>query len=300
MKMNKKEFIFLYDAKNTIPNGDPFTGEQRYDEESSKALVSDVRIKRYIRDFLDNDPFNEGDIVFYSDKTSKGTTEERKKELENLLNIKTLDELKEKCIDIRLFGVVTSEKKDNKLTGAVQFMMFNPSINKVDLVTTQNTTIMTSKSGKTQGSIATFSYVPYGLFIVTGYFNPIVGEENGVSERDIQKMIIALWQEINSKNTRSKNSQTSRLLIEINYKDNYSKIADLDEAFSVKDKEYRNFEEIKKDLDFSKLKELINKNKDIIESVNVYLDENSFSKDEFDFEVDTKFFTIKGLNIKEI
>lgn len=298
--MNKKEFIFLYDAKNTIPNGDPFTGEQRYDEESSKALVSDVRIKRYIRDFLDNDPFNEGDIVFYSDKTNKGTTEERKKELENLLNIKTLDELKEKCIDIRLFGVVTSEKKDNKLTGAVQFMMFNPSINKVDLVTTQNTTIMTSKSGKTQGSIATFSYVPYGLFIVTGYFNPIVGEENGVSERDIQKMIIALWQEINSKNTRSKNSQTSRLLIEINYKDNYSKIADLDEAVSVKDKEYRSFEEIKKDLDFSRLKKLINKNKDIIESVNVYLNENSFSKDEFDFEVDTKFFTIKGLNIKEI
>ena len=224
--MNKKEFIFLYDAKNTIPNGDSFTGEQRYDEEAQKALVSDVRIKRYIRDFLDNDPFNEGDIIFYSDKTSKGTTKDRKKELEKQYKIKSLDDLKEKCIDVRLFGVVTSETKDNKLTGAVQFMLFNPSINRVSLITTQNTTIMTSKSGNTQGSIATYSYLPYGLFMVLGYFNPIIGEENNVSENDIKKLIIALWQEINSKNTRSKNSQTSRLLFEINYKDNYSKITD--------------------------------------------------------------------------
>jgi len=299
--MNKKEFIFLYDAKNTIPNGDPFTGEQRYDEESRKALVSDVRIKRYIRDFLDNDPFCDGDVVFYSDKTSKGTTEDRKKELEEKFKLKTLDNVKEKCIDVRLFGIVTSEKKDNKLTGAVQFMLFNPSINEVSLITTQNTTIMTSKSGKTQGSIATYSYLPYGLFVVTGYFNPIVGKENGVSERDLEKMKIALWQEINSKNTRSKNSQTSRLLIEINYKDNYSKIADLDEAISVGNKEYREFSEIKEDLDFSKLFELINRNNDIIESVNIYLDENSFSKDDFNsLNVSKKFFTIKGLNIKEI
>ena len=295
--MNKKEFIFLYDAKNTIPNGDPFTGEQRYDEESKKALVSDVRIKRYIRDFLDNDPFNDGDIVFYSDKTSKGTTEERKKELK----IKSIDELKDKCIDVRLFGVVTSEKKDNKLTGAVQFMLFNPSINKVDLITTQNTTIMTSKSGNTQGSIATYSYVPYAIFVVTGYFNPIIGKENRVSKKDIEKMIISMWQEINSKNTRSKNSQTSRLLIEINYKDNYSKVADLDESIRVKDKEYRSFEEIKEDLDFSKMFEILNKNADLIESVNIYLDENSFSKDDFkDLNVNKNFFAIKGLDIKEI
>jgi len=299
--MNKKEFLFFYDAKNTIPNADPFTGEQRYDEESQKALVSDVRIKRYIRDFLDNDPFNENDVVFYSDKTSKGTTEDRKKELEKEYKLKTLDDVKQKCIDVRLFGIVTSEKKDNKLTGAVQFMLFNPSINKATLITTQNTTIMTSKSGNTQGSIATYSYLPYGLFLVTGYFNPIVGEENGVNERDLEKMKIALWQEINSKNTRSKNSQTSRLLIEINYKDNYSKITDLDEMIEVEDKEYRGFEEIKKDLDFSKLIDALNKNKELIESINIYLDENSFNKSEFDsLETNKNFFTIKGLEIKEM
>jgi len=192
-------------------------------------------------------------------------------------------------------------KNDNKLTGAVQFMLFNPSINKVSLITTQNTTIMTSKSGNTQGSIATYSYLPYGLFVVLGYFNPIMGEENKVSESDIKKMIVALWQEINSKNTRSKNSQTSRLLIEINYKDNYSKITDLDEKIKVKEKEYRSFEEIKKDLDFSEFFEVLNGNESIIENINIYLDKNSFNKEDFnDLKVPKKFFTIEGLEIKEI
>jgi CRISPR-associated protein Csh2 len=48
----KSEILFLYESKYSIPNGDPFTGEQRYDEESKRILVSDVRIKRFIRDYL--------------------------------------------------------------------------------------------------------------------------------------------------------------------------------------------------------------------------------------------------------
>ena len=48
----KSEIIFLYESKYSMPNGDPFTGEQRYDEETKKVLVSDVRIKRFIRDYL--------------------------------------------------------------------------------------------------------------------------------------------------------------------------------------------------------------------------------------------------------
>ena len=50
--LQKSEIIFLYESTYSIPNGDPFTGEQRYDEETKKILVSDVRIKRFIRDYL--------------------------------------------------------------------------------------------------------------------------------------------------------------------------------------------------------------------------------------------------------
>ena len=150
--MNKREFLFLYDAKDCIPNGDPFTGEQRYDEDTQTALVSDVRLKRYIRDFID---YNSGkewldenrDKIFYSDKSGKKTTGSRASEISpKKKNIDNLEDLKNKCIDVRLFGVVVAGKNsgeyNTQLTGAVQFKMFNRTLNKVFLPTTQNTSIM--------------------------------------------------------------------------------------------------------------------------------------------------------------
>lgn len=48
----KSEILFLYETSYNVPNGDPFTGEQRCDEETKKILVSDVRMKRFVRDYL--------------------------------------------------------------------------------------------------------------------------------------------------------------------------------------------------------------------------------------------------------
>jgi len=53
-EIKKSEILFLYETSYNIPNGDPFTGEQRYDEETMKILVSDVRIKRFIRTYLED------------------------------------------------------------------------------------------------------------------------------------------------------------------------------------------------------------------------------------------------------
>jgi CRISPR-associated protein Csh2 len=50
--VKRSDFLFLSTAVNCLPNGDPFTGEQRYDDVTSKILISDVRIKRYIRDYF--------------------------------------------------------------------------------------------------------------------------------------------------------------------------------------------------------------------------------------------------------
>jgi CRISPR-associated protein Csh2 len=50
--MQKRDFLFIYDNQYNTPNGDPFTGDQRYDEATEKVLVSDLRIKRFIRDRL--------------------------------------------------------------------------------------------------------------------------------------------------------------------------------------------------------------------------------------------------------
>ncbi len=317
-KMNKREFLFLYDAKDCIPNGDPFTGEQRYDEDTQTALVSDVRLKRYIRDYLDDNKDNtdflnkKTDIVFYSDKSGKKTTGSRAVELSAKQDdvAKNLEELKNKCIDVRLFGTVVAGKSDQyntQATGAVQFKMFNRTINKVFLPTTQNTSVMKSEEKKTQGSMATFSYLPYGLFSCVGYFNPKTGKENDTSEDDLKKMKIALWNEINTKNTRSKIGQQSRLLIEIEYNDDYYKIPDIEYSIKLDNEKkfkYRTFDEIKEDLNFDELEKFLNSSKELIKSLNIYIDTFSFEKDFLNFDEDlknkTKYFTIKGKEIKEL
>ncbi|HID00320.1 MAG TPA: type I-B CRISPR-associated protein Cas7/Csh2, partial [Piscirickettsiaceae bacterium] len=307
--MNKREFLFLYDAKDCIPNGDPFTGEQRYDEDTQTALVSDVRLKRYIRDFID---YNSGkewldenrDKIFYSDKSGKKTTGSRASEISpKKKNIDNLEDLKNKCIDVRLFGVVVAGKNsgeyNTQLTGAVQFKMFNRTLNKVFLPTTQNTSIMLSSKNNEQGAIATFSYLPYGLFSCIGYFNSNIGKENGVTEDDLDKMKIALWNEINTKNTRSKNSQQSRLMIEIEYIDDYYKIPDIEYSIGLKNEKkfkYRKFDDIKGDLDFSKLEKFLNNSKDFIKMVRIYIDKFSFNKDflkvDKELKGKVKYFTI--------
>ena len=72
--MKKSEILFLYETSYNIPNGDPFTGEQRYDEETKKILVSDVRIKRFIRTYLED---IEDEHIYVSDKTGVGKTDSK-------------------------------------------------------------------------------------------------------------------------------------------------------------------------------------------------------------------------------
>ena len=65
----KSEILFLYEGIYNEPNGDPFTGEQRYDEETKKILISDVRIKRYIRDYINQNDKTE-DIYVILDRSN--------------------------------------------------------------------------------------------------------------------------------------------------------------------------------------------------------------------------------------
>ena len=56
---NRAEIVFLFDATDANPNGDPLTEENRprVDEASQQAFVTDVRIKRTIRDYLDQQDY---------------------------------------------------------------------------------------------------------------------------------------------------------------------------------------------------------------------------------------------------
>jgi CRISPR-associated protein Csh2 len=291
--LKKSEIIFLYESKYSIPNGDPFTGEQRYDEETKKVLVSDVRIKRFIRDY-----FNErGEEVYVIlDRTN---VSKESKETGSAARMKTLrlkypnengNEILKKCIDVRLFGGIATEKQDKKskkeqesaekeerainITGPVQFAILNPSLNKVDLRIHQNTTVFPSSMKNDQGSIGTTTVVPYSINQIHGWINPYSAINSGLKESDIKKMLKALWESINNANTRTKSNQDSLLLLQIVYSDNDKKIYGADQLIKINPKNSKSEEGIRSlecfDFDFTKLIEI--SNIDTIDTIRFYSD----------------------------
>ena len=293
--MKKSEILFLYETSYNIPNGDPFTGEQRYDEETKKILVSDVRIKRFIRTYLED---IEGEHIYVSEKTGAGKTDSKgvltyiaQNEKWNPCQKTDIAEIMKGLIDVRLFGGIstltneeTKKIKVNKnectnghvqFTGPVQFAALNPSLNRVNLKMHQNTSHFTSKGDKAQGAIATTTLVPYSVVQIHGWINPTVAKSTDLKEDDLQKMFKALWYGTGGEGSsfsRSKVGQDSLLLLIIDYKENFDKLYGIDRTIklvpneSLKDEQIRSMDDYT--LDFSKLKDLAKNDK--IEKIRFY------------------------------
>ena len=287
--MKKSEILFLYETSYNIPNGDPFTGEQRYDEETKKILVSDVRIKRFVRTYLED---IEGEHIYVSEKTGAGKTDSKGVLtwiIENWnSNQKTnIAEIMKELIDVRLFGGISTLEKKMKVgktdftnghvqfTGPVQFASLNTSLNRVNLRMHQNTSHFTSKGDKAQGAIATTTLVPYSVVQIHGWINPTVAKNTDLKENDLQKMFKALWYGTGGEGSsfsRSKVGQDSLLLLVIDYKHNFDKLYGVDRTIklvpngSLKDEQIRSMDDYT--LNFTKLKELAKNDK--IEKIRFY------------------------------
>ena len=293
--MKKSEILFLYETSYNIPNGDPFTGEQRYDEETKKILVSDVRIKRFVRTYLED---IEGEHIYVSDKTGVGKTDSKgvltyiaQNEKWNPRQKTDIAEIMKELIDVRLFGGIstltndeTKKIKVNKnectnghvqFTGPVQFAALNPSLNRVNLKMHQNTSHFTSKGDKAQGAIATTTLVPYSVVQIHGWINPTVAKSTDLKDDDLQKMFKALWYGTGGEGSsfsRSKVGQDSLLLLIIDYKENFDKLYGIDRTIKLepnkgmKDEQIRSMDDYA--LDFTKLKELAKNDK--IEKIRFY------------------------------
>lgn len=288
---HKSEILFLYETTYNIPNGDPFTGEQRYDEETKKILVSDVRMKRFVRDYLEA---NGKQIYVVGDKShaegGESGSASRLKTLQSSTFKTEFDAAKKqggkkfsgalfvmkKCVDVRLFGGISTAKGDAiNLTGPVQFGLLNPSLNPVNLRMHQNTSVFSSSSEKSQGAIGTTSLVPYSLVQIHGWLNPKVAEKTGMSSEDLQALFEGLWYGTSgegSSHSRSKIGQNSILMIEIVYAENNKKIYGVDRLIKMNPREGKKGEEIRSmddyDLNIDKLITAANSEK--VQQVNFY------------------------------
>src|SRR3954462_14571000 len=147
MSQNNSEILFYYESRQN-PNGDPGFENQPRLMPDDTILVTDVRIKRTIRDYA-RDNFNETIFVDYDSEGNAVTADERAKEILGNVENKDVDpllELIKNTFDIPLFGaLVTIRSKSKgggdsqKLTGPTQFGL-SRSVNKVNIINPSITT----------------------------------------------------------------------------------------------------------------------------------------------------------------
>ena len=213
---NRYEFVILFDVENGNPNGDPDAGNMpRVDPETGLGLVTDVCLKRKIRNYVetvkedatgyriyikDGVPLNRSDAEAYAalDVTEK-TVKAKKKENPDLdRNIR--DWMCANFSDIRTFGaVMTTFVKAalncGQVRGPVQ-MGFARSVEPVvpQEVTITRVAITTEADAENKGTEMGRKYiVPYGLYRCEGYISAnLARKTTGFSEKDLE----LLWEAI--------------------------------------------------------------------------------------------------------
>ena len=220
---NRYEFVVLFDVENGNPNGDPDAGNMpRIDPESGLGIVTDVCLKRKIRNYIEtvkedeegykiyikeNIPLNRSDreackSLGINDDEDKKVTEALKKlkKSDKDADIKLRDYMCRNFYDIRAFGaVMTTFVKDSLNCGQVRGPVQLGFARSIDPVISQEVTITrvaitTEKDAENKSNeMGRKSIVPYGLYRVEGYISANLARKvTGFSEEDLE----LLWNAI--------------------------------------------------------------------------------------------------------
>lgn len=236
----RREYLFIYSVKDANPNGDPLDANHpRHDEETGQILVSDVRVKRTVRDQW----LREGKDIFVDGETR--TLADKVKELKSDFGVDTGREALSRCIDTRLFGVTFAlgSKESFSWTGPVQFK-WGRSLHRAEAKLIQGTAAFATKAGSEQRSFRNEYIVPFVLMGVYGIANQYPSRETGATDDDLDELVSALWKGTTNLITRSKVGHAPRMLLEISYADGYDGAAgSLDEKVALRSVEGRELSE---------------------------------------------------------
>lgn len=201
---NKIDFVVLVKVANANPNGDPLNGNRPRTTYSGNGEISDVCIKRKIRNRLQD----MGDNLFVqsSDRSDDGYTSLSERASKTITKYKDNDDYAmqacEKWIDVRSFGQVFAFKSSDKKEGVSVGVRGPVSIHQaiscspVDINSMQITKSVNSeptKDGKkTSDTMGTKHYIDFGLYVIKGSINVQMAEKTGFSEEDAEKIKEAL------------------------------------------------------------------------------------------------------------
>ncbi len=275
----RSELLFLYDTKKCNPNGDPMDNNRpRIDEETGKCLVTDVRLKRTIRDYLMvakgyNGKTDGNKDIFIRDEDDGPVTGKKRSEA-----YKTKDEFLTKFIDARLFGAVSApgnnadKKKVFNFTGPVQFGM-GTTLHQVKENFIKGTGGFANKEGAKQKTFREEYNITYGLVGFHGVVNENAAVHTQLMQADVDLLLDAMWNGTKNLLTRSKKGHMPRLLVQITYSEPNFFIGELLERLSLETENDKREEQYEDVTDFKintkKLNELLTKHWNKIEAIKV-------------------------------
>jgi CRISPR-associated protein Csd2 len=206
---NRYEFVMLFDCENGNPNGDPDAGNMpRTDPETNFGIVTDVCLKRKIRNFVEL--YKEGEpgynILIKADRSlnSKFSDAYDKLGLHKKQKGKDVSEVKQaqqyicqNYFDVRAFGAVMSTGDDpcGIVRGPVQ-INFARSIDPVfpqDITITRQAKTTEDRQAAGSTEMGKKSVIPYGLYRAEGYVSAMQAQKvTGFSEEDIELLWTAI------------------------------------------------------------------------------------------------------------
>lgn len=239
---NRYEFLFLFDCENGNPNGDPDSGNApRVDPETLKGLVSDVALKRRIRNYVQLAHGNEMPNAIFVEHASNlnrkiaraheetGGLPDKKKATRGKVQ-KAKDWLCENFYDVRTFGAVMSTGPNaGQVRGPVQ-VAFARSVDRVlplDLSITRMAVAAEEKGLVTSADYLQWeeeqpedklrtmgrkSLIPYGLYVGKGFVSAHLARETGFSEDDLELLFQALVNMFEHDRSSSKGMMATRKL----------------------------------------------------------------------------------------
>jgi CRISPR-associated protein Csd2 len=234
---NRYDFIILYDVENGNPNGDPDAGNMpRIDPETNYGIVSDVCLKRKIRNYVsavkENQP---GYEIYIQERIPLNTMDKRaydylgiaakdvkdKKKQDRTLDERIRDFMCKNFYDIRTFGAVMTTFVSAKLNcgqvrGPVQ-LSFSRSVDPVfqQEITITRVAITTEEDAERKGTEMGNKYIiPYAVYRAEGFVSANLAQKTtGFSEEDLALLWEAITNMFENDHSAARGKMTVRELI---------------------------------------------------------------------------------------
>ena len=222
---NRYEFVLLYDVKDGNPNGDPDAGNlPRMDAETGMGLVTDVCLKRKVRNFVQMTQANDTSRkIFIKEKGILNNMIDAAHEEEGVKDKTKGDKIEaarqwmcKNYYDVRTFGAVMSTGKNaGQVRGPVQ-LTFSRSIDPIIAsehsitrmaVTTEKEAESQDGQNRTMGRKFT---VPYGLYRCHGFVSAHLANQTGFSEDDLELFWLSLQQMFDHDRSASRGEMSTR------------------------------------------------------------------------------------------